>query len=126
RKRLPNLAPQRCVAFSSMAWNTDSSLPGELLMTRATSRVVVCCSRDSASSRLTALTCSCRSALVELARHGAVGGLLRLGFVVLPCCVFAGLRLIVRRRLTQPCPGPTTIRYHIMRTVVHYSKIRCR
>src|ERR1700730_9367483 len=40
--------------------------------------------------------------------------------------VFAGLRLIVRRRLTEPSPGPSTRRYHIMRSVVHHSKIRSR
>jgi hypothetical protein len=48
---------------------------------------------------------------------------LRLGFLVPACCVFAGLRLIVRRRLTEPCLGPTTVGYHIMRAVVHHSKI---
>jgi hypothetical protein len=48
---------------------------------------------------------------------------LRLDFFVLLCCVLAGLRLIVRRRLTDPCLGPTTIRYHIMRAVVQHSKI---
>jgi hypothetical protein len=45
---------------------------------------------------------------------------------VLLCCVFAGLRLMVQRRLTQPSHGPTTIHYQIMRFVVHHSKIRCR
>ena len=32
-KILPNLASQIRTAFSSMAWNTDSRSPGELLMT---------------------------------------------------------------------------------------------
>ena len=36
--RLPNLAPQMRVAFSSMASNTGSSSPGELEMTFSTSR----------------------------------------------------------------------------------------
>jgi hypothetical protein len=36
---------------------------------------------------------------------------LRVGFFVLLCCVFAGLRLIAQRRLTEPSHGPTTIRY---------------
>jgi len=40
--------------------------------------------------------------------------LVRLGFVALPCCVFAGLRVIVRRRLTDPSHGPTIIHYHII------------
>jgi len=60
---------------------------------------------------------------VEPRRRAAVGALPRLGFVVLACCVFPDLRLIVRRRLTEPCLGPTTIRYHIMRSVVQHSKI---
>ena len=34
------------VAFSSMASNTGSSSPGELLMTLSTSEVAVCCSSD--------------------------------------------------------------------------------
>src|SRR6516225_11836161 len=92
----------------------------------STSAVAVCCSRASPSSRVRALTCCCRSAGVELAWRVAVGALLRLSFVVLPCRVFAGLRVIVRRRLTEPSHGPTIIRYHIMRSVVHHSKIGCR
>ena len=51
RYRLPKLASQMRVAFSSMAWNTGSSSPGELLMTLSTSEVAVCCSSDSVSSR---------------------------------------------------------------------------
>src|SRR5262245_11732235 len=35
------------VAFSSIAWNTGSSSPGELLMTCSTSEVAVCCSSAS-------------------------------------------------------------------------------
>ena len=61
----------------------------------------------------------------ELLR-AAVGALMRFGFVVLPVRVFAGLPVTVRRRLTEPSHRPTTIRYHIMRSVVHHSKIRCR
>ena len=44
---VPNAASQIRVAFSSMAWNTGSSSPGELLMTLSTSEVAVCCSSDS-------------------------------------------------------------------------------
>ena len=33
-----------------MAWNTGSSSPGEVLMTRSTSDVAVCCSSDSVRS----------------------------------------------------------------------------
>jgi hypothetical protein len=106
-------------------FDTGSSSPGEQEMTRSTSEVAVCCSRASASSRVRALTCSCRSARVELTGRVAVGALLRLDFVVLVCRVFAGLRLMVRCRLTESFPGPTTIHYHIMRPVVHHSKIGC-
>src|ERR1700730_4745022 len=73
-------------------------------------------------SRVRALTCCCRSARVELAGRAAVGTLLRFGFLALPCCVFAGLRLVARRCLTEP----TTTRNHIMRLVVHHNKIHCR
>ena len=38
------------VAFSSIAWNTGSSSPGELEMTFSTSEVAVCCSSDSVRS----------------------------------------------------------------------------
>src|SRR5262249_10974158 len=69
-----------------------------------------------------ALTCCCRSARVELAGRAAVGTLLRLGFLVPPCCVLAGLRVVARRCLTEP----TTTRNHIMRLVVHHSRIYCR
>ena len=95
-------------------------------MTLSTSEVAACYSRASASSRVRALTCSCRSARVELSERTAVCALLRLGFVALPRCVFAALRLIVRRRLTEPSHGPTSIHYHTMRSVVHHSTIRCR
>ena len=44
---MPNLASQMRVAFSSMAWNTGSSSPGELEMTCSTSEVAVCCSSAS-------------------------------------------------------------------------------
>ena len=47
---MPKLASQMRVAFSSMAWNTGSSSPGELEMTCSTSEVAVCCCRDSFSS----------------------------------------------------------------------------
>ena len=98
-------------------------------MTFSTSAVAVCCSSASArcfraSANSLVRWSSCFSRFREGTRPRAgVGPLLRLGFVVLPCCVFAGLRLIVRRRLTEPCLGPTTIRYHIMRSVVHHSRI---
>ena len=40
---MPKLASQILIAFSSMAWNTGSSSPGELEMTLSTSEVAVCC-----------------------------------------------------------------------------------
>ena len=50
QNRLPTLASQMRVAFSSIALNTGSSSPGELEMTRKTSDVAVCCSKDSVRS----------------------------------------------------------------------------
>src|SRR5262249_50320641 len=48
--KTPNLASQRRVASASKVSNTRSSLPGELEITRSTSEVAVCCSRDSLRS----------------------------------------------------------------------------
>src|SRR5215472_16142678 len=111
--KLPNFAWQSRIAFARMVSNTGSNSPGELEMTCSTSEVAVCCSRASASSRVRALTCSCRSPRVELAGRAAVGALFRLGFLLLPCCVFADLRLIVRRRLAEPSLGrPITLPHH--------------
>src|SRR6516225_7546517 len=84
----------------------------------STSAVAVCCSIASASSRVRTSSffcasfssrvrkssCLSRSAAEEPRRRAAVGALLRWGFVVLPRCVFAGLRVIVRRRLAEPSP----------------------
>ena len=47
---MPNLASQMRTAFASMVANTGSRSPGELLMTRSTSDVAVCCSRASPRS----------------------------------------------------------------------------
>src|SRR5258708_1655862 len=123
----PNVAPQMRVAFSSTPWNTDSSSPGELLMACRTSEVAICCSNASASSRVRALTCSCRSARVELAGRASVGVLLRLGFVVLACCAFAGLRVIVRRRLTEPFPWADdhTLPHYEVRSAPQQNSLRC-
>jgi hypothetical protein len=67
--QMPNFAPQMRVAFSSIAWNTGSSSPGELEMICSTSEVAVCCSsasarssRASLSSRLNVSSCRSRSA----------------------------------------------------------------
>src|SRR5262245_53360427 len=119
------MLPQSETKLRTMVSNTGCTSVGELEIIPNISVVAVCCSRASASSRVRALTCSCRLE-VELATRAAVGAFLRLGFVVLPCCGFAALRLIVRHRLTEPCLGPATIHYHIMRSVVHHSKISCR
>ena len=50
----------RIVAWRSPAcvWNTGSSSPGELEMTRSTSEVAVCCSSASVASRVRACTSS--------------------------------------------------------------------
>ena len=48
----------------------------------------------------------------ELRRRAAVGALVRFGLVVLPCCVFVGLRLIGGRllpRATPTIPGDTIL-----------------
>ena len=86
--------PRRCASRSaSMAWNTGSSSPGELEMTRSTSEVAVCCSSASASffsrsasdSRMRSTRASrlrsgrtklatARSALRPLARQGHLVG----------------------------------------------------
>jgi hypothetical protein len=54
RNSAPNFASQIRVAFPNIVWNTPSNSPGELLMTRNTSEVAVCCSSDSESSRVRA------------------------------------------------------------------------
>jgi hypothetical protein len=73
RYKVPNLASQRRVALSSMAWNTGSSWPGELETTCNTSDVAVCCSsasaRDfcaSASSRVRWSSCFWRLTADEM------------------------------------------------------------
>jgi hypothetical protein len=50
-------------AFSNMAWNTGSSSPGELEMTRSTSEVAVCCSSALSRSRVRSSSCFCKSAM---------------------------------------------------------------
>ena len=47
---MPNAAPHRRIAFSSIASNTGARLPGEALMTCNTSAVAVCCSSASRCS----------------------------------------------------------------------------
>ena len=113
------------VAFARMASNTGFNSPDDELITWRTSEVAVCRALASASSWVSALTCPCRSARVELAGCTAVGALLRLVFCELLCCAFAGLRLIGNAHRALPW-APVTIGYHIMRFVVHPSKIRCR
>src|SRR4029079_5237341 len=94
-----SFAPHTRAAVSATLSSTRCRSVGELAITRNSSLVAVCCSRASASSRVRALTCCCRSA-----GCAAVGALLRLGLVVVSCCVFVGLRLIVRRLLREPFP----------------------
>jgi hypothetical protein len=108
-----------------MAWAALLKRPGrchhQAVLSTATSAF-----RPFAGARdLQAMSLIGRNATSLRSRRAAVGALLRLGFVVLPCCVFAGLGVVVRRRLTGPSHGPTTIHYHIMGSVVHHSKIRC-
>src|SRR5215472_114471 len=67
---------------------------GERLMTLSTWPVAVWYSRASVSSRVRKSSCFCSSETEGVSRRTAVGALLRLGFLVPPCCVFAGLRFI--------------------------------
>ena len=50
-RKMAKLASHMRVAFASMAWNTGSNSPGELLMTLSTSAVAVCCCSDLAATR---------------------------------------------------------------------------
>src|SRR5262245_9451384 len=119
-----NLASQMRVACSSMFWNTGARSPGELEMTFNTSAVAFSRSIASFSCRVRVSSFSCRLATEERPWRAALGEL-RFGFVVLPGRVLADFRLTVRRRLTERSPGPTTVPYHIIRTVVHHSKTDC-
>jgi hypothetical protein len=113
--RLPNLAWQIRTAFSSMALNTGSSSPGELLMTCSTSEVAICCSSASLSffsrSRARALSFFIRAVWGSFDKATCV-----LAFVpverrpVMRVRLFAPLRAkitslaqpLVRLRLAQP------------------------
>jgi hypothetical protein len=151
RKTNPRSAPHSLPVLSARVSNTASKSDAERLMTSSNLEVAVCCSSDSvksivrwrsslsrhvfsmamaacsarasSSSRAWRLSCSCRSAMDEPPRRTAVGAFLRFSLAVPPCCVFAGLRLVVRRGFTEPSHGPTTVRYHIMRCVVRHRKI---
>ena len=48
------LGPAERVALARTASKTGVNSPGELLMTRSTSEVAVCCSSDSLNSRVAA------------------------------------------------------------------------
>src|SRR5215467_1499422 len=61
--KFPNPASQMRVAFASIASNTGSSSPGDLLMTCSTSEVAVCCSSASLRSS---------RALLQLVEHPCV------------------------------------------------------
>jgi hypothetical protein len=84
--------------------NTDCRSPGDVLMTFSTSLVAVCCSRASASSRVRAVTCSCKSAFDERLRRATAIVAPRFGFGVLPRRAFAALPPVVARRF-MPAPG---------------------
>src|SRR5262249_24430754 len=77
-----------------------------------TSAVAACCSRASASSRVSrATSVSLLKAEGRKRRFGA-GFDAALRFTLIVCCVFAGLRLLARRRFTWPSlrgrPQPST------------------
>jgi hypothetical protein len=73
-------------------------------MTLSTSAVADCCRNASVSSRVRWSSCFRMSAALGLRRRAAVGALVRFGLVVLPCCVFVGLRLIGGRLLPRATP----------------------
>ena len=67
---MPNAAPHKSSALSSVASNTGARSPGDPLMTCKTSAVAVCCSRASSRSAiapsrsaLNSASCRCRSAI---------------------------------------------------------------
>jgi hypothetical protein len=70
---------QSFVALASMAWNTGSSCPAELEMTRSTSAVAFSRSSASFSCLVRASSFFCRSPAEGLSWRGAVGALLRFG-----------------------------------------------
>jgi hypothetical protein len=90
------------VAFSSIAWNTGSSSPGDELIIRSTSEVAVCCSNDSLNCRSSHAIFVFWSA-VALRRLPVFGVLAALGATVLRLRALASLLLALeRRRIAHP------------------------
>src|SRR6516165_3824434 len=88
----PNFASQMRTAFSSMAWKTGSSSPGEELMMRSTSAMAArssCASFSSWASRATSFSWPAREELLWRTALGAFA--LRLRALV-------GLLLALERR----------------------------
>ena len=93
RFRTPNSASQMRRAFSSIAWNTGSSSPGELLMTRSTSDVAVCCSSVSFSLCSSSAIFSYALTSEGLRRRAALAALQL--FNALRRCVFTALSRLI-------------------------------
>ena len=81
RNNMPYWASQMRVAFSSIAWKTGSSSPGELLMTSSTSAVAVCCASASSRSRVSSASFLSKPVPAEPRRRVTFGALRRLGAV---------------------------------------------
>jgi hypothetical protein len=93
----------KLVAFCSIARNTASRSPGELLMTCSTSDVRVCCCNASFSSRMNRAIFASWSTAEELQRRTAFGALPGRGVTVLPRRVLTGLlRALERGRIASP------------------------
>ena len=103
RYETAELGPAIRTAFASMASNTGSSSPGELLMTFSTSDVAASCSNASSRSRVRRSSCSCRSAAEDTC---VVGALRALSLVVRR--TFTGCPLLPRRCMS-PLRRVTTI-----------------
>jgi hypothetical protein len=89
RYSVPNLASQMRSAFSSIAWNTGSKLPGNELMTCSTSDVGESCSSASSRSRVSRATSVSRPA-GGLRRTTAFGALLRFSVTNFRCRFLTG------------------------------------
>src|SRR5262245_5096888 len=99
RYSVANLASQRRAAFASIASNTCSSSPRDLLMIFSTSEVAETCSSASSRSWVRQSSCSCRAA-VDMR---AVGALRTLGPILR--WPFTGCRLPRRRCMLPPRIG---------------------
>ena len=111
RKRLPSLASQMQVAFSSIASKTGFKSPGDELMTLRTSEAAESCSNASSRSRLNSATFVSLSAAEELRRTLAFGALRRFSVTILRCRVLTGSPPALERRLIDIEARPADVRF---------------